>query len=126
MARKLPAHIVLPNGMWRFVKSGSKSRARKRGSGGMAKKKKGGFKRGSGFGLGRLLSVKNLALTGGAVILGSKLLGVDNKLAGAAGGFMGAGIPGAIAGYFAAPFIASISGGLMGGNGNGGNIPIYG
>lgn len=28
--RKMPKHIVLPNGMWRFVKSGAKTTARKR------------------------------------------------------------------------------------------------
>jgi len=26
--RKMPAHIVLPNGMWRFVKSGTKKAVR--------------------------------------------------------------------------------------------------
>jgi len=43
--RKMPPHIVLPNGQWRFVKRGSKKHHASR-SNTMAKRK-GGFRRGS-------------------------------------------------------------------------------
>lgn len=39
--RRMPPHIVLPNGQWRFVKRGSKSRARKSRGGRMVKHRKG-------------------------------------------------------------------------------------
>lgn len=110
--RKMPPHIVLPNGMWRFVKRGAKkaSKIRHRGSRIMARKH---YRRGGGGMMGKLLSKKNLMYTLGAVIVGSAVLKVDPKMAGAVGGFMGAGIPGAVAGYVAAPTIASIGGGLL-------------
>ncbi len=46
MKRKMPKHIVLPNGMWRFV-SGKASKTTKKSRGAsMGKRKKGGFKKG--------------------------------------------------------------------------------
>lgn len=75
MARKMPPHVVLPNGMWRFVKRGSKassSKARskkRRAAGGQMGKKK-GYRGGGGKG-GKILglSTKGL-LIGGLGILG--------------------------------------------------------
>lgn len=38
--RKMPAHIVLPNGMWRFVKSGTKVKRKKTGVSQMARRRR--------------------------------------------------------------------------------------
>jgi len=129
MARRLPAHIVLPNGMWRFVKGkGSKARTRKTKRKGerMARRGKRRSSRKSsgmgGFSVGRLLTPKNLMFTLGAAILLPKVIGVDSRLAAAAGGFMGAGIMGAAAGYFAAPMVL----GIVGQNGGSDTLPAMG
>lgn len=82
-------------------------RGRKRSSGGS-----------SGFGMSKLLTPKNLAYTVGAAVLLPKVLPIDSRIAGAIGGFMGAGIIGAGAGYFGAPIIANFIG--QGTSSNGG------
>jgi len=67
--------------------------------------------------MGKLLSKKNLMYTIGAILVGGAILKVDPKMAGAVGGFMGAGPVGAVAGYVAGPTIANLGGGLLGGMG---------
>jgi len=63
--RRMPAHIVLPNGMWRFVKSGTKKAVSKVKSVRVKKRRTGGFsmarrskrsRRSSGFGGKGLMS----------------------------------------------------------------------
>lgn len=71
-----------------------------------------------GFGLGRVLSVKNLALTAAGAFLLPRFVNVDPKLGAAAGGFMGAGPIGAIAGYLGAPLLS----GILGGSSSGGSM----
>lgn len=59
MKRKLPPHIVLPDGRWRFVKRGSKNVSKRkshRGGVHMARKGKRHFSRG-GFGFGSMKSM---------------------------------------------------------------------
>jgi hypothetical protein len=73
----------------------------------MARRK--GYRRSSGFGMGRLFSAKNLMFTAAGAILAPKLLGINGKLGAAVGGFMGAGPIGAAAGYFAAPLVLGAS-----------------
>jgi hypothetical protein len=51
--RKLPPHIVLPNGQWRFVKRGKGGSSRRRSTGGSMAKKKKGRRRG---GMGGIMS----------------------------------------------------------------------
>ncbi len=58
--------------------------------------------------MGRLFSMRNIALTAGAALLLPRVVNVDPKLAGAAGGFVGAGPVGAIAGYLLAPFVSGM------------------
>ena len=66
--RKMPAHIVLPNGMWRFVKAGAKKaksrvksiRVKTKRKRGVYMAKKRHSRRSSGFGglrLGRVLEI---------------------------------------------------------------------
>lgn len=64
--RKVPAHIVLPNGMWRFVKKGAKvsnltkpkkpKRTKKRSVGFMARRKKSYSKKGNSVSGGKLMN----------------------------------------------------------------------
>jgi len=63
------------------------------------------------MGMGRLFSMKNIALIAGAAFLGPKLLpSVDSKLVAAGAGFVGAGPLGAVVGYLAAPFLSGMAG----------------
>lgn len=73
--------------------------------------------RGGGFGIKRILSVKNILYTLGAMIMLPKIVSVSPQIAAAAGGFMGAGPVGAIAGYVAAPTLSGMTGGLGAGGG---------
>lgn len=59
----------------------------------------------SGMGMGRLLSMKNILFTLGGAYVASKVLNMDPKLGSAAGGFLGAGPLGAVAGYVAGPMV---------------------
>ena len=61
-----------------------------------------------GFGMGRLLSMKNILFTLGGAYVASKVLNMDPKLGSAAGGFLGAGPVGAVAGYVAGPMVLSM------------------
>jgi len=100
--RRMPQHIVLPNGMWRFVKRGSKTK-RKKAGGSMARKKKSYSRRG---GMSRISLQKGIFPVGG--ILASALIGagaatLQEKFApqvipyqGVAAGFAVGGIGGAI------------------------------
>lgn len=109
MPRKMPPHIVLPNGMWRFVKRGSKStRAhspRKHTGGRMAKRKYNRRASGGGFGFGGGVggTLKKVAIGAGAGILVGGLLGVG-------AGFLLGGVPGAAGAYFAPQIKNAISG----------------
>lgn len=118
--RRMPPHIVLPNGMWRFVKSGSKAARKTKSRGGkMARKgsRRGGRRRGGGggLGLGRITSVRNIAFTLGAAYLAPKL-GISSNIGGALGGYFGTkSLIGAAAGYFIAPYAMNMIGGALGG-----------
>lgn len=69
-----------------------------------------------GFGMGRLLSMKNILFTLGGAYVGAKVLGVDPKLGSAAGGFLGAGPIGAVAGYVAGPMVLGMIPGIGSGS----------
>ena len=119
--RKLPPHIVLPSGMWRFVKrGGSTSQGKKRRSRNVAKRKSkrsgGGF---GGFGLNKLLTVKNVMLTvAGAALLPKVVPQVSPNIGGAIGGYMGSkSIVGAVVGYLVAPALNDITSKMLGGAG---------
>lgn len=56
-------------------------------------------------GVGRLLSMKNIIFTLGGAFVASRVLNMDPKLGSAAGGFLGAGPIGAVAGYVAGPMV---------------------
>lgn len=58
-----------------------------------------------GMGMGRLLSMKNILFTLGGAYVASRVLNMDPKLGSAAGGFLGAGPIGAVAGYVAGPMV---------------------
>jgi len=68
--RRMPPHIVLPNGMWRFVKRGSKSVATKR-SRGVSMAKSGKKRSRGGFGKSsKLFGLSTKGLFGGLGLLG--------------------------------------------------------
>ena len=69
-----------------------------------------------GFGMGRLLSMKNILFTLGGAYVGAKILGVDPKLGAAAGGLFAAGPVGAVAGYVAGPMVLGMIPGIGSGN----------
>ena len=70
---------------------------------------------GGGLGMGRLLSIKNIAFTlGGAMFAG--------QLGGAAGGYLGAGLPGALVGYLVGVPAANAASGLLGQGSNKGSV----
>lgn len=116
----MPAHIVLPNGMWRFVKGKSKSvsvkkshRKRAKSSGGnyMARRGRRGSRRSGIGGLG-----VNKLLVAGAIGVGASMLAkqfapqVPSDIAGAAAGFVfGGGVPGALAGFVAPKIIGGMN-----------------
>jgi len=83
----------------------------------MARRRYGRRRGRSRGGMGRLFSQKNLMYTIGAIFLLPKFASVSPQIAGALGGFMGAGPIGAAAGYFAAPTISNMVGGAAGGSG---------
>lgn len=124
--RRMPPHIVLPNGMWRFVKKGTKkatkvfrAKARKksaRRSVKMTRRRKSySSRKGNGFGIPNTNKlIKIGAFSAGAVLLGATLLpNVSSNIKGAAGGFAAGGPIGAVIGYLAAPTIANIAGGVV-------------
>jgi hypothetical protein len=121
--RKMPRHIVLPNGMWRFIKgkSQAKSRVSKRhrvyGGGAMARRK---VPRRSRGGFGGQNKWVNIALwSGGAAFLAPKVLGgaVSPNIAGALGGWKAGGLMGGAIGYVAGPMLANVASGTLGGLG---------
>lgn len=71
----------------------------------MAKKRSG--RSSGGFGLGRVVTPKNVLFTVGGAMVGG-------QLGGALGGFLGAGIPGAVIGYFVGVPAANAANGLLG------------
>lgn len=96
-------------------KKRSKRSSRKGGT--MAKRKYSRRRRGGGFGgfsTGRLLTVKNAAFTVGGATLAPRF-GMDAKIGGAVGGYLGAGLMGAVVGYFIAEPASNALSGVMGG-----------
>jgi len=73
----------------------------------------------SGFGMGRLLTTKNILYTVGGAFVASKFLNMDPKLGAAAGGLLGAGPIGAMVGFVAGPSINNVVGGVLGGSSGG-------
>ena len=81
--RKMPRHIVLPNGMWRFIKGKGSSTVKKRArrvkkqrkSGGfrMARRKRVSHRGGGGMGLGGI-TIKGILVGAGAATLSEKFL----------------------------------------------------
>jgi hypothetical protein len=131
--RKLPPHIVLPNGQWRFVKRGSKSArtTRIRSVKTMARRRY-GRKRSRGFsmgGIGSAFSFNNIlkATVFGAIgAYAAPMLGQNQQtgaiIGGALGGgsgligkAIGAGI-GAVAGVPVANAASGMIGNITGGN----------
>lgn len=70
-----------------------------------------------GFGMSKLLKIGAFAI--GAAILLPKVVPIDSKLAGAAGGFIAGGPIGAVAGYIAGPYGAGMLGGGLSGSSSG-------
>ena len=113
MVRKMPRHIVLPNGMWRFVKGGARSstatKTKRRGGSVARYKKRGGRRGGSSFGTSKLMKIAMFA--GAAAFIAPRVLpNVDARLVSAAAGFM-AGGPIGLAGYFAPQLLSGVMGG---------------
>lgn len=80
--RKMPPHIVLPNGMWRFVKSGTKKVKAKvkvkrtRRVVHMARFKKKASRKGKGNGMNLLMTIANGAVSGiGSATISDKVTG---------------------------------------------------
>lgn len=71
-------------------------------------------RRSGGFGMGRLLSMKNIMFTVAGAALLPKFVPVNSQIGGALGGFMGAGPVGAVAGYFLGAPVASATSGILG------------
>jgi len=89
-------------------------RVRSRGTT-MARRRFGRRSRRSGIGglsFGRVLSVKNLAFTAGGSVLAPKVANVDPAIGGAVGGYAGAGLMGAIVGYFVGPMLNGFVGNM--------------
>jgi hypothetical protein len=103
--RKMPKHIVLPNGMWRFVKSGSKTTKRRVSV--MARRRY--SRRSSSFGGGGLMSrglirptglISSALMGAGAATLAENTIGQPlGNLTGPAAGFAVGGIGGALGAY---------------------------
>jgi hypothetical protein len=97
--RRMPPHIVLPNGMWRFVKAGSKktikSRTKRRFLT-MARRRYSRRSSSGGFGMRGLggISLKGILAGAGASTIGSNL-GITNAIP------YGDYVAGAAAGHFA-------------------------
>lgn len=112
MKRRMPAHIVLPNGMWRFVKRGSSSRKARRSVRKVARRR--GYARRFGRYYGRarrsyrrsggLMGMLKPVLFGGVATYASdkfapQVIPMQGLAAGAAGGYVARkGINGAILG----------------------------
>lgn len=111
--RKMPKHIVLPNGMWRFVKSGTKTTT-KRAKVVRKRKARGGFimkrrSKGRSAGIGGVKLSRGMipvsgivaaALLGaGASTLQEKVLPQFHPLQGVAVGFAVGGVGGAAGAY---------------------------
>lgn len=97
-----------------FSPGGYKTRHKKVYS--MGRKKKYG-KRSGGFGVGKVLSTKNVLYTLAGAYIAPKVLGVDSRIGAAAGSYLGGGgIAGAAAGYFVAPMVMGAIGGATGNN----------
>jgi hypothetical protein len=96
----------------RRVSSVAKRKGRKRSA---------GF---GGFGLGKLLTIKNIMLTGaGAILLPKVAPQVSANIGGAIGGYMGSkSIVGAVVGYLLGPTLNGVGSGLLGGITNGSSI----
>ena len=130
--RKMPAHIVLPNGMWRFIKSGAKTavtkkakattKRKRKSTGGLTMAKRGRKSRGGGSSKGLMKAIFPVsgiiagALIGaGAATLQEKVLPQYHPLQGTAAGFVVGGIPGAV-GAFARNALAGNNGGTSAGS----------
>lgn len=113
--RKLPPHIVLPNGQWRFIKAG-KSRTKKVKSERVIKTARRKSYRKSGNGMGKLTSQKNIIGTLGGAYIAQKFLGMSPQIGAAIGSYAygKAGIVGAAAGYVVAPMAMSLVGNVTG------------
>jgi hypothetical protein len=119
--RRMPAHIVLPNGMWRFVKRGAKKarakRAKRRGVVRMAKR---GKKRGSFGSKGSLMTgivkpkgiIEKVLVSIGAASATRTIIGEVHPLQNAGVGFLTGGIVGAGACYFQGQMKQGTLGGL--------------
>lgn len=105
------------NALWRWQhrkarRSGGRSKTRRSVS--YMGRRRYGRRRsgGGGFGMGRLLSIKNIAFTLGGAMFGG-------QIGAAAGGYLGSGISGAIAGYLIGVPAASAVSGVIGGSTSG-------
>ena len=115
--RKMPPHIVLPNGQWRFVKRGSKSSKKTRSKrGGFMSRRKSGRRKG---GMGGIMGLAMPFAIGAIAGAYSDKIPLVNSMppivAGAAGGFIARrNIKGAIAGaagsYLASGYIKGMTG----------------
>lgn len=121
--RKLPPHIVLPNGQWRFVKRGSKTGSVKnRRVHNMARRRfrrRGGSRGMMGMGgINRLLTPKGALFTLGAAVLAPKI-GVSPSVGAAVGALAsGAGLIGAGVAFVVAPPVASAAASMVSGLGS--------
>ena len=99
MSRKMPPHIVLPNGMWRFVKRGAKTNASKKSRakrGRVSQMAK--YRRRSSSGFGGSGMLKKAAFGAGAAIIANMVLGQKIPYQGAIIGYVAGGPIGAVAG----------------------------
>lgn len=117
-SKRLPPHIVLPNGMWRFVKRGKKTK--RRGAKVARRRYRASARRrrsSSGLGGGKLMRglfpVRGLvagALVGiGAAMLQQRFLPQVIPYQGAAAGFVVGGIPGAAAAFLTGSVGSSVA-----------------
>ena len=113
----LPRYLIKKYGVskkaWAVFRGGKRT-TKKRVGGKMARRRKGGFG-GSSGGMGGLFSTKNLVGTLAGAYLAPKV-GLNPQLGAAAGSFIYGkkGVVGAAVGYFAAPYIMGLLGGMSG------------
>ena len=129
MKRKMPRHIVLPNGMWRFIKGGSsggksrrKTRGVRMGRRGYRRSRGGGGSFG-GKGILRVGGFLGAAILGiGAAAVAKRFVGAPlGTFTGAATGFLVGGVPGAVGGW-----VHDNIGNIGGPASAGGAAPVYG